>query len=84
MKTVIKYETRVDDITFGYFDEKRDGEFITLDSEEEIKAFTKRKNWQTELISLIDSMKNHMKDCIRDDLVDLQQRLDKLERKLEK
>jgi len=84
MKTKKKIIKVIDDIEFGFWDDK-DGVFITFGNmkNEEIKKLIKSNNFRKKLLDSIDTLKFSIKDCIGRDLKDIWERLDKLEKRIE-
>ena len=80
MKTVERINCETENIRFGYFDEESQN-WIDLDNEEKIEKFAKRKDFRTELLSIIENLTENIIEQVRSDLRDIWKRLDQLEKK---
>jgi hypothetical protein len=83
-ETVTRYETNLDDLSFGYWYKEGsmdDGDFIDLEdpSEEDIRKAASYLKCSTELIDSLVMFAEDVKEHIKIDMIDIWQRLDKLE-----
>ena len=81
MKTITKIESCIDSAgEFGWWDEEADT-FYSLESDEAVADFVKRKDFRKELVNGINSHLRCLVETIRGDLEDIWKRLDRIEGK---
>ena len=80
MKTEKVIRTNVETVTFGYI---KGEDFIPLDNEETIVDFAKNNNCPEILVRTIANAFNYLTEEIRNDLIDIWKRLDRIESEID-